>query len=311
MITSDQMRGRVMSVYNVAFRGGMPFGSLIVGALVKQFTAPVVHRLERRVVGAFWDCTSCWYSAKSRHCRPESVMARRRFFVEAIERGHARVSGDDAHHLSRVLRVELGQKYEISDNTRVYLAEVETARKDLVSFAILEPIATVEPVVHTALYASLIKFDRFELMLEKATELGVSEVTPVVAERSERGLEQAAPKRLARWKRVAREASEQSRRATLPVIELPLDFDEALSNETGHRFALEEDGAPPILAALPEARKSGERVALLVGPEGGWTDRERASMVAAGWKAVSLGANILRAETAAIAALAIVNSAWA
>lgn len=238
-------------------------------------------------------------------------MARRRFFVDAIERGHARILGDDAYHLTRVLRVEPGQKFEISDNVSVYLAEVESARKDLVSFAILEPIAAPQPVVHTALYASLIKFDRFELMLEKATELGVGEVIPVLAERSEKGLEQAAPKRLARWKRVAREASEQSRRAKLPAIELPIRLDQALRNETSHRFALEEDAAPPILSSFPTTRQPGDRVALLVGPEGGWTDRERASIAAAGWTAVSLGQNILRAETAAIAAVSIIYAAWA
>lgn len=238
-------------------------------------------------------------------------MARRRFFVESIERGHARISGDDAYHLTRVLRVEPGQKFEISDNASVYLAEVESARKDLVSFAILEPIAAPQPVVHTVLYASLIKFDRFELMLEKATELGVGEVRPVLAERSEKGLEQAAQKRLTRWKRVAREASEQSRRAKLPEIELPIRLEQALRNESGLRFALDEEGAPPILSSLPAARQPEDRVALLVGPEGGWADRERASIAAAGWIAVSLGENILRAETAAIAALSIIYAAWA
>jgi 16S rRNA (uracil1498-N3)-methyltransferase len=237
-------------------------------------------------------------------------MARRRFFVEAIQRGHAQITGPDAHHLTRVLRVEPGQKFEISDNLNAYLAEVETARKDLVSFRVLSQIDGREPLVHTALFASLIKFERFEWLLEKATELGISEVTPVQTERSEKGLEQAALKRLDRWNRVAREASEQSRRMRLPNIESPTGLADALRNAEGHRYALEETGAPPILSVLPEARQPGDRVALLVGPEGGWTDRERAAIAEASWTAVSLGHEILRAETAAIAALAIVNAAW-
>ena len=89
------------------------------------------------------------------------LMARRRFFVETIEQGHARIAGEDAHHLSRVLRVEAGQKFEISDNRKVYLAEVETVRKDLVSFAIVEQIEVAEAVIHTALFAALVKFERF------------------------------------------------------------------------------------------------------------------------------------------------------
>jgi 16S rRNA (uracil1498-N3)-methyltransferase len=237
-------------------------------------------------------------------------MARRRFFVEAIERGHAQITGQDAHHLTRVLRVEPGQKFEISDNHNVYLAEVEAARKDLVSFAILDQIEAPAPLLHTALFVSLIRFERFEWMLEKATELGVGRVTPVQTERSEKGLAQAAGKRLARWQRIAREASEQSRRARLPSIELAAELAEVLRNGEGHRYALEEAGGRPIFSALPEGRQSGDHLALLVGPEGGWTEREREAMTAAGWTAVSLGANILRAETAAIAALAIVNAAW-
>jgi 16S rRNA (uracil1498-N3)-methyltransferase len=237
-------------------------------------------------------------------------MARRRFFVEAIERGHAQITGQDAHHLTRVLRVEPGQKFEISDNLNAYLAEVETARKDLVSFRVLSRIEAQEPAIHTVLFASLIKFERFEWLLEKATELGISEVTPVQTERSEKGLGAAAPKRLERWNRIAREASEQSRRMRLPNIGSPIALADALRNAAGHRYALEETSAPPILSAFPDARQPGDRVALLVGPEGGWTDRERAAIANAGWRAVSLGHEILRAETAAIAALAIVNAAW-
>ena len=108
-------------------------------------------------------------------------MARRRFFVDAVHGGRAQIAGEEAHHLSRVLRVEAGQKFEISDNQNVYLAEVESARKDLVSFAIVERVEAAAPVVQTILLASLIKFDRFELMLEKATELGVERVILVEA----------------------------------------------------------------------------------------------------------------------------------
>lgn len=237
-------------------------------------------------------------------------MARRRFFVDSVHSGHARITGEDAHHLTRVLRVEAGQKFEISDNREVYLAQVESARKDVVSFEILERVEAQGPALHTELLVSLIKFERFELVLEKATELGVERVVPVEAERSEKGLARAAAKRLERWKRIAREASEQSRRARLPEIQACTGLPAALTVAVDHRYVLEERTAPPILQALPAERKPQDRVALLVGPEGGWTDREREAIVAAGWKAVSLGREILRAETAAIAGLAIVNAAW-
>lgn len=237
-------------------------------------------------------------------------MARRRFFVEAVHRGQAQITGQDAHHLTRVLRVEVGQKFEISDNRNVYLAEVQAARKDLVSFAIVQQIEVPAPALSLHLFAALIKFERFEWMLEKATELGVERVTPLETERSEKGLGQAAAKRLPRWNRIAREASEQSRRARLPQIESLVPFEEALRAQANLRYVLEEADARPILAALPAKPRAGEEVALLVGPEGGWTDRERAVIETSGWTAVSLGKNILRAETAAIAALSILTAAW-
>jgi 16S rRNA (uracil1498-N3)-methyltransferase len=238
------------------------------------------------------------------------LMARRRFFVDAVESGRARITGPDAHHLTRVLRVEPGQQFEISDNRFVYLAEVESARKDLVSFSVREKVASPEPRVRTSLCASLIRFERFEWMLEKATELGVARVVPVEAERSERGLEQAVGKRIARWNRIVREASEQSRRARLPEIGAPLDLAAALQTEAAYRYMLEEAEAPALLPALPVDRQPGDSVALLVGPEGGWTDRERALIAGSNWRPVSLGPEILRTETAALAALAVVNAAW-
>ncbi len=238
-------------------------------------------------------------------------MARRLFFVGEVRGGRALVTGDEAHHLTRVLRVEPGERYEISDNESVYLAEVETARKAEVSFVVIEKLRGREPGLETELYAALIRFERLEWMLEKATELGLSRFHAFPAERSEKGLEMAARKRLPRWERVAREASEQSRRTVLPRICEPLDDLPLLARNLTTGFLLDElPDAPPILSAVPKERGLEDRVGILVGPEGGWTERERIRLAAAGWTRVSLGTQVLRAETAAIAALAIVNAAW-
>jgi 16S rRNA (uracil1498-N3)-methyltransferase len=238
-------------------------------------------------------------------------MARRRFFVNEVSRGRAELRGEEARHLTRVLRVEAGQKYEISDNREVYLAEVATARKDLVDFRILEKLAAAEPVVSVTLLASLVKFDRFEWILEKATELDVAAIVPVEAERSERGLERAAEKRMERWRRILLESSQQSRRAVRPELHDPMSFERAVGWEARYRFLMDEraDGIP-LLDAVPAQRSAVDHVALLAGPEGGWADHERDRAVAAGWAPVSLGPRILRAETAVIASLAIVNAAW-
>jgi len=235
---------------------------------------------------------------------------RRRFFVDQIRNGHAEISGDDAKHLTRALRVEAGQRYEISDNQTVYLAEIETARKERVTFRTLEKLPVIEPPLRMILCAALIKFDHFEWMIEKATELGVTKIVPVVTVRSERGLDKAAHKRLERWRRIGMEASQQSRRAHLPEISGPTTWTDVLDTSANYRFALDEIETRPLFLALPAARCAADTVALLIGPEGGWTDEERTGFTAAGWAAASLGPSILRAETAALAALAVVSAGW-
>ena len=236
---------------------------------------------------------------------------RRRFFVDHVRNGHAEISGDHARHLTRVLRVEAGQRYEISDNHNVYLAEIETARKEHVIFRTIEKLAAEKSPLDMILCAAIFKFDHFEWMIEKATELGAARIVPVIAARTEKGLDRAAHKRLERWRRIGVEASQQSRRAHLPEVSEPVKLADALVIGATHRYALDENpAAPPLASALPPQRNFNDSVALLIGPEGGWTDEEREEFTAAGWRAVSLGPLILRAETAAIAALAVVTSAW-
>lgn len=239
-------------------------------------------------------------------------MARRLFFVEWVHGGECELTGDRAHHLRTVLRVEPGQRFEVSDNERVYLAEVRTVRKDRVVFRVIEGVAARVAPVRLALLAALVKFDRMEMLLEKAAELGTERVTLVTAARSESGLERAAGRRMERWRRIILEASQQTRRARLPDLDGPVSFARAVGVPADYRYLLDESGtAPPLLACLPQRRLASDAVALLVGPEGGWTEEERREAVGAGWRPVSLGPQILRAETAAIAALAVVGCAWA
>lgn len=230
--------------------------------------------------------------------------------MDEVRNGQASIAGEEAKHLTRVLRVERGEQYEISDNRNVYLAEVSLAHKGEVVFDVLEPVALKPVTVEITLYAALFKFDHFEWMLEKATELGVSRVVPVIATRSERGLDIAAQKRIERWRRIVLEASQQSRRDRLPEVELPVRLMAAVNAGGGDlRVFLDENpGAPALLRVLDG--KMGNAVALALGPEGGWTDEERKKFVEeGGWTAASLGPQILRAETAAIAGLAVVQAA--
>ncbi len=240
-----------------------------------------------------------------------NTMARRRFFVPAFHRNTAELTGPDAEHLVRVLRAQRGQIYELSDNQDLYLAEIETARKSIVTFRILEPLPTPPQTLTITLLPALFKFDRFEYLIEKATELGVDSIQPWEAVRTEPGLAQASPKRLARWQKIALEASQQSRRARLPRIEPTIALTSALAAPGAIRLLLDElPAAQPILSMLPTTRNATDQVAVLLGPEGGWTEPERQQALAAGWQSCSLGPTILRAETAAAAALAILQASW-
>jgi 16S rRNA (uracil1498-N3)-methyltransferase len=237
-------------------------------------------------------------------------MARRRFFVDAIRNGAAELRGEDARHLTRVLRVEPGQQFEISDNVSAYLAEIAESRGERVVFRVLEPLSISAPPLRITLLAALFKFDRFEWMVEKATELGVERIIPVEATRSEKGLFEASHKRAERWRRIAREASQQSRRTRMPEIAPSLELEAALASVTSLRLFLDEEDTRPLLASLPASRSADDEAAILLGPEGGWTGSERASALRTGWTPVSVGPNILRAETAALAALAALSNAW-
>lgn len=207
--------------------------------------------------------------------------------------------------------MERGHLYEISDNENIYLAEVTEAHKNRVVFSILEPVAHKPLPVRITLLVSLFKFDHFEWMLEKGVEVGVDRFVPVKSERSEKGLDKAAEKRIERWRRILLEASQQCRRDRLPEIEEVAAFEEALRRPATVRLWLEEkEGAPPLLRALPDQRAATDEVAIFVGPEGGWTDRERQAADQAGWRAVSVGGQVLRSETAAVAASAVAMNAW-
>ena len=230
--------------------------------------------------------------------------------MDAVHGGMAELRGEDARHLTRVLRAQAGQRYEISDNRSAWLAEIVDARGDRVVLRVLEPVTSPEPPLRVTLCAALIKFDRFEWAIEKATELGVDRIVPVETGRTGKGLLAASRKRAERWARIARESSQQSRRVRAPEIQPAVSFESCLGEAAEWRYFLDEDRAPALLRVLPAGREAPARAAVLAGPEGGWTDAERHAASAAGWQAVSLGPHVLRAETAAAAAVGILINAW-
>lgn len=235
-------------------------------------------------------------------------MARRRFIADEVSGTRAALIGNHADHLVRVLRARVGQDFDIATGEAVRRGRILSVENSRVEFDLGEEVSSAD-LAEVTLVLAVFKFDRMEWAIEKCTELGVSRIVPVLARRTDSHLAAAAPKRVERWQRIARQASEQSRRAAPPEIAAPVKVPEALAFPATLRIVLAESEARTLLRDVVKPNAVAGGVVLAVGPEGGWTEDELQSFQKAGWIAASLGSTILRAETAAMAATAVVASA--
>ena len=237
-------------------------------------------------------------------------MTRRRWIADTWDEATASLTGEQASHLIRVLRAQTGMEFDIVAGDRVWHGVIAGISGDSVRFNLIAEV-TAEPALPLTMLLSIFKFDRMEWAIEKATELGVERILPIVARRSEKHLAQSAQNRVERWRRIAREAAQQSRRSDVPVVEDVVQLKVAARRE-GNAVRLllaEQERTRTLRKALEEAlAESGDQlpvVRVAVGPEGGWAAEEEALFDSEGWKPVSLGPRILRAETAAITAMAV------
>jgi 16S rRNA (uracil1498-N3)-methyltransferase len=235
----------------------------------------------------------------------------RRFFVppQAIVGQEAHLGPDLARRMERVLRLRVGDHVLLLDNSgREYEVELTalTARAAQgVVLASREPAS--EPNVRLVLYQALIKGQRFDWVLEKGTELGVAAFVPILSSRSQVRVSSPSSARLERWRRVIVEAAEQSGRCRLPEVSLPQPFEEACAAAAGLRILPWEGERDASLGELLAAQQlSVAAVSLFIGPEGGFPLEEVRLARRLGVCTVSLGRRILRAETAAIVAVALV-----
>jgi 16S rRNA (uracil1498-N3)-methyltransferase len=232
-------------------------------------------------------------------------MTRRRWIADRVEGDHAYLLGQNANHLFRVLRAQPGQQFDVAVEGVLRVGTVTVATADRVEFHLGEEVKA-EALPEITVYLSVFKFDRFEWALEKLTELGVSRIVPVIAERTAQHLAKAADARTERWRKIAREAAQQARRIAPPEIAATARAS-AITKNVKHAAILlsEVENAVSLKSALAGCRPP---LSLAFGPEGGWTPEEADMFKAAGWKSASLGKTILRAETAAIAAVAVAFS---
>lgn len=236
--------------------------------------------------------------------RGYQIMTRRRWIADEVSGNRAVLLGSHAHHLAVVLRARTGQQFDIATGDTLRAGRITSVSPDRVEFELGEEL-TRSSVPHIGLLMAVFKFDRMEWAIEKCTELGISRIIPLIAQRTEVHLARAAGKRVERWQRIARQASEQARRRTSPLIEQPVRLKDAAVEVAPTRLLLAESERGLTLKDALQSHSPDHELLLALGPEGGWTNDEIATFSQAGWTAASLGNTILRAETAAIAATAI------
>ena len=237
-------------------------------------------------------------------------MTRRRWIADTSNGNTASLTGDQAAHLARVLRAEPGQIFDVVANGFLHRAEISTVSDHEVVFTLHEELEA-EAALPVHLLLAVFKFDHLEWGIEKATELGAARITPVLARRTEKHLAQAAAKRVERWRRIAREASQQSRRSDVPDIDDPAAAEgrahlvdaphetPARRNRTG-QHARRRAAASTTGFDGPDAEHNRASSPLAIGPEGGWTAEEMQLFTAQRLAARHARPRILRAETAAI-----------
>lgn len=236
-------------------------------------------------------------------------MTRRRFFAPPsafnFTRRAVTLTADEARHLREVLRLKPGDEVSVFDGAgKEFRAHVAQARREFAELDLDEEIEPARPEspLQIELAVALLKGEKFDLVVQKATELGVTKIVPLITRYADIKLrdESDASKRVARWQRIALEAAKQCGRGIVPEVTLPSSFGSVLKNSCV--LFSEKDGL-----GLAEVLSVGEAVSAIIGSEGGWSDEELDQARAAGAQIVTLGGRILRAETAAITAAALLQ----
>jgi 16S rRNA (uracil1498-N3)-methyltransferase len=237
-----------------------------------------------------------------------------RFFIstENLQAGEVLLTGDQAHKICHVLRLKAGQNIILLDNTGYeFEAALTSVAKDQVTAKVLEKRPAAEPAIHLTLYQSLLAREKFEWVLQKCTEVGVSRFVPVVTGRTiVRDSDHTKPAKLNRWRSIITAAAEQSHRGRIPELNHPIKLEEAIARLAEYDLSLMASTQPdafPLRNCLQKCNvDKSTRIALLIGPEGGFTEQEQLQAAQNGATCFNLGPRILRTETAAMIASALI-----
>ena len=251
-------------------------------------------------------------------------MTRRRFHAPpaafAPDKKSVTLNAEEARHAGEVLRLQSGDEIFVFDGAgREFHCAIQTIKRDSTELSVIAEVdpARPESSLNLTLAIALLKNEKFDLVIQKATELGVKRIVPLNTERADVRLRDndSANKRLARWRRIALEAAKQTGRAYIPEIAAPLTFNLLLTSAvddkqlatSATRLMFSERGGRSLAEATINFSASSGAIIAAVGPEGGWTDDEIGLAGEGGWEIVTLGGRTLRAETAGITVVALLQ----
>ena len=246
-------------------------------------------------------------------------MTSNRFFIEKEKLGssYAYLEGEEHHHLSRVARIRPKDKVWLFDEQGMtYLARVEEIEKEKTRLFILEKRKEKDPKVKITLAQALLRSKKMEFIIQKATEWGIATFIPVMTSRSIIKVEEKTEKKIARWQKIAREASKQSQRAFSSSVLKPMPLRQLLKERKEEKKLLLSENRGKYLRDLlisgsgNQGLKIPSSVIVLVGSEGGWSEEEELDILNHDYEAISLGNQILRAETAALSSVALIAHFW-
>ncbi len=239
-----------------------------------------------------------------------------RYFIEDFDQENALITGDDLHHIVRVMRMEIGDKLICCDRLgKQAMAQITEITNDSVLLTVVEWIENdSELPIYVSIASGLPKGDKLEYVIQKGTELGANEFVPFIAARSiVKWDEKKGAKKVERWGKIAKEAAEQSHRAKLPDVYKPHSLSELIERSKNYSYkviAYEEEarrGEKSVLARILGEMSKGESLLVVIGPEGGLTEKEVDKLQSQGFVTCSFGPRILRTETAPLYVLSAVS----
>ena len=230
-----------------------------------------------------------------------------RYFVNEKVGNSFFIAADDSYHIIKVMRMQLKDKIEIVFQDKLFLCEIVKlsahVKRDIVKEFNNEKL--ILPKVSIA--QSLVKEQKMDYILQKSTELGVYEIIPMYTERSIIKVKDKYDKKIERWKKVVKEASEQSKRFTLPYLNRIIDLKELIKEKYDFKFICSVNEKTKTIKNVLSNVNINDTILFVIGPEGGFSEKEEKLLVDNGFQSITLGENILRTETSSAFILSVIN----